>query len=219
MEKEDVRELWGNEFRVVPEGLSEEEVVSFVNGLMEKSRQGRQDKGQQASLLKLAEQTVVEADKLAESIKQQAREEAEEESAAHLAAAQEQAREQAQRLVKKIERGATEQSSAAVAKAEGEAGEIVADARREAQSIIQVAKEMVPGIVSEAKLEAEYIVRRFTVKFVEEIRSTVSETSNNMLPGLDELMKETGHGGVLEEGDEPQPAIVGQKKEKVSSKR
>ena len=79
--------LWGEEFHVVPEGLAEDEVVSFVDDLMEQSRQIRDDQERQASLHRLAEQTVVEADKLAASIKQQARGEAEAEAARLIAAA------------------------------------------------------------------------------------------------------------------------------------
>ena len=54
------KEHWGVKFSVVPNGLSEEEVVSFVDDLM-KSSKSSDDK--QASLIKLAEQTVIEADK------------------------------------------------------------------------------------------------------------------------------------------------------------
>jgi hypothetical protein len=43
MEKADVKEHWGVEFRVVPDGLAEDEVVSFVNNLMEQSRVGGDD--------------------------------------------------------------------------------------------------------------------------------------------------------------------------------
>ena len=49
----DVKQLWGVEFNVVAEGLDEDEVVSYVNTI-------RADQARQASLQKLAEQTVVE---------------------------------------------------------------------------------------------------------------------------------------------------------------
>ena len=219
MEKSEVKELWGVEFSVVPNGLSQEEVVSFVNNLMEQARKAGGEQDRQTSLLKLAEQTVVEADKLAESIKQQSRQEAEEEAAKVIAAAQGEAAERVQRLIQKAERDGTEQASEAVAKAEREAQELITKARKEAQLIVQAARDEVPGIESEAKLEAEYIVRRFTVKFVEEIRSVVTESSNNMLPSLDDLTREAGHGGILDEGSDSGAAITPpQSKAKSSSK-
>ncbi len=75
-----------------------------------------------------------------------------------------------------------------------------------------------PSIASEAKLEAEYIVRRFTVKFVEQLRSVVNDTSNSMLSGLDELLRESGHEGVLGEDEDAKAAIPsGRAKSKRSS--
>ena len=71
MEKPNTKELWGVSFRVVPDGLAEDEVVSFVNKIMAKGRSPNEDQERQDSLRILAEQTVVEADRLAGEIKQQ----------------------------------------------------------------------------------------------------------------------------------------------------
>ena len=210
-----IREHWGTQFHVVPEGLAEDEVVSFVDELMKKG--GKEDK--QASLVKLAEQTVVEADRLAESIKEQARKEAEDERAGAVAAAKEQASEQAQRLVKRAERDAAAQAEATLAKTQNDAKDIIANAHTEAQAITQSARDKVTAIESQARVEAEYIVRRFTVRFAEELRSVVADTSNNMIPNLDQLMKESGHGSVLEEGPDGKPAISSAASKGKSSSR
>ena len=77
-----------------------------------------------------------------------------------------------------------------------------------------------PGIESEARLEAEYLVRKFTVSFVEQIRSVVNEASNSMIPSLDTLMKEAGYGGVLEDASDSRPSIgPARGRSKSSSKR
>ena len=193
------------EFRVVPDGLAEDEVVSFVNNLMEQSRVGGDD-DRQGSLRKLAEQTVVEADKLAESIQQQARKDAEEASAKVLAAAEEQAQVHAQRIIKRAERDADSQSRQTTAKAE-----------KEAQDSLQEARERAANIEAEAKVEAEYIVRRMTVKFVEELRSAVTDTASDMLPTLDAQMKALGHGGGSGEATEAPAAIEAPRRKSRSS--
>ena len=204
---DEVKEHWGVEFSIVSQGLAEDEVVSFVDSLMDQADKERQEQDRQASLLKLAEQTVIEADKLADGIKQQARQEADEEGASIRAAAEEAAKEQAQRIVKKSQRDAASQSSATIAKADKEAQEVVAKARNDAEAIIGPVREKVSSMEAEAKLEAEYIVRRFTVKFVEELRSVITDTSNKMLPSLDDLMKESGHGSILEDEKDSKRAI------------
>ena len=62
MSKVTAKKLWGESFHVVPEGLDEDEVVKYVDKL-------KVELDRQSALQKLAEQTVVEADKLAGSIK------------------------------------------------------------------------------------------------------------------------------------------------------
>ena len=57
-----------------------------------------------------------------------------------------------------------------------------------------------------------------TVKFVEEIRSVVMETSNNMLPSLDSELR-SGQSDMLEEGAEAQPAIAPPRSKSKSSSR
>ena len=205
MEMNEVKELWGVQFSVVPEGLAENEVVSYVDDLREEVRKEREERERQASLLKLAEQTVIEADKLAESIKDQARKDAQEEAAGIIAASDGTAQEQANKIKSEAERDAEAQTSATIAKALSGAEEIIAKARKEAQEVIESVREKAASMEAEAKLEAEIIVRRFTVRFVEEIRSVVTETSNNILPNLDDLMRESGHSGVLGEGTDAQP--------------
>ena len=79
----------------VPDGPSEEQVVAYVESLTPQTQNGGPDSGRQSSLVKLAEQTVIEAHKLAEEIKEQAIKDAEAQSAEVLEAAEGGAREQA----------------------------------------------------------------------------------------------------------------------------
>ena len=68
----DVTELWGREFNIVKNGLSEDQVVSYVNQLVSEHDMLIQRQEHLSSLTKLAEKTVAEAEKLAEEIKTEA---------------------------------------------------------------------------------------------------------------------------------------------------
>ena len=75
-----VKHLWGAEFSVVPEGLSEGQVVSFVNDLIARSQGNGAEAERHSSMVQLAEKTILEAHKLAESIKERATRDAEAEA-------------------------------------------------------------------------------------------------------------------------------------------
>ena len=215
-----VKKLWGTEFPIVAKGLSEKEVVSFVEKLMDQSRETQTDHDRQSSLLKLAEQTVVEADRLAETIKGDARKEAEEEGARIITEAQAQAKEQAGRQLQKAERDAKNKSASIVAEAEQDAKDAVDRAKKEGQDFLDATKEKVASMESEVKLEAEYIVRRFAVKFVDEIRTAVTGATNNMLPSLEALVREAGDEAAIGGNGDAQPAIAPSgRRSKSSAKR
>jgi hypothetical protein len=57
------------------------------------------------------------------------------------------------------------------------------------------------------------------MQFVEQLRSVMNETSDTMIPSLDNLMKQTGHAGALEGGQDEQPAIESSKKSRSSADR
>ena len=64
----DIVELWGRQFNLVKNGLSEAQVVSFVNDLAKQHDVLLQRHEHLSALTKLAERTVTEADKLAKNI-------------------------------------------------------------------------------------------------------------------------------------------------------
>ncbi len=180
-----VKELWGEKFSIVPHGLAEDQVVAYVNRLLEHSKRRESAEERQSTLLKLAEQTVIEADKLAASIKAQAKKEAEEEKARIVAQAADKAREEGQKIIKAAEDEASTRASKIVSKAEQDAQEIIERAQKRAQDILQAASEKAASIESEAKVEAEYAVRHMTTKLAHELRAAVTGVCNQMLSGLD----------------------------------
>lgn len=115
----EVRELWGQRFNIVENGLDEGQVTTYVNGLLERFNALAEEHEHLAPLRQLAERTVKEADKLAAEIQQNAQSEAEAEAARIRAKAQEQA-----------EKITAEAESQAQAKAQSILSEAQEEARR-----------------------------------------------------------------------------------------
>ena len=97
--KDGVVTLGGREFRRVKSGLDEVEVASFIDELVRDRDKLAQSQHHIGALTKLAETTIVEADRLAGQIKMEATQQAKAESAAIIG----KAKEQAQQIVAKKE--------------------------------------------------------------------------------------------------------------------
>ena len=74
--KKEVVQLWGQEFDIVRQGLSQSQVVDFVKELVSENNTLTEKVKHLTYLERLAGQTVTEADKMAVSIKNKAQEEA-----------------------------------------------------------------------------------------------------------------------------------------------
>jgi hypothetical protein len=119
--KDDVVVLGGHEFKRAKNGLDETEVISFINELMNERDRLAQSQDHVTSLNRLAERTIVEADKLAMQIKTEAAEQAKAESAAIVDKAKEQARQMVEKRIAEAAKLANEEANAIKAKAEKEA--------------------------------------------------------------------------------------------------
>jgi hypothetical protein len=119
--KDDVIVLGGRELKRVKNGLDEAEVASFIDGLVEERDKLAQSQEHIASLTRLAETTVVEADNLATQIKTETAEQAKAESTAITDKAREQARQMMEQKIAEAEETANERANVIKAKAEEEA--------------------------------------------------------------------------------------------------
>ena len=119
--KDDVIVLGGREFNRVKNGLDEAHVASFIDELIEERDKLAQSQEHIASLTRLAETTVVEADNLATQIKKETAEQAEAESTAITDKTKEQARQMMEQKIAEAEEIANERANAIKAKAEEEA--------------------------------------------------------------------------------------------------
>jgi len=116
--KDGVVTLGGREFKRVKNGLDEAEIAYFVDELIKERDELGQSQHHIASLSKLAETTIVEADRLAKQIKAEASEQAKAESAAVIDKAREQAQQMAERKQAEILKMANEKADAIRSQAE-----------------------------------------------------------------------------------------------------
>ena len=119
--KDDVIVLGRREFKRVKNGLDEAQVASFINELTKERDELAQSQDHIASLNRLAEMTVAEADRLATQLKTEAAEQAKAESTIIIDKAKEQARQMAEQKIAEAVEIANEKANAIKAKAEKEA--------------------------------------------------------------------------------------------------
>lgn len=139
-------ELWGRDFKRVKDGLDEEQIVSFVNELINERDTLLQRQEHLSSLSMLAERTIAEADDLARQVKEEAKEKAETEANDIVTKAEE----QAQQVLKDTQAEAYD----IVTKAEEKAQQILEETKNEANDIMNKAEEQAQQVFEEKKAEA-----------------------------------------------------------------
>jgi len=132
--KDDVVVLGGREFTRVKNGPDEAQVAPFIDELIEERDKLAQSQDHIASLNRLAELTVVEADKLATQIKTEAEEQAKAEGTAVIDKAKEQARQMAEQKIAEAVEIANDKANAIQAKAEEEAALMLEQERNKIKS-------------------------------------------------------------------------------------
>ena len=150
-----VKEMGGQRFRIVKNGLNEAEVSSFISTLTRQNDELVNKVEHLSALTKLAESTVVEAENQAKSIRMQVEEEAKAQAASIVAAAEEQAKLEADKIIAKSKQRTEEVAQARVAKAERQAEEMIKNAEARADNVRQVAEKEASRIVAEATENAK----------------------------------------------------------------
>ena len=127
--KDGVIVLGEREFKRVKNGLDEAQVASFIDELIKERDKLAQSQDHIASLNRLAEMTVVEADRLATQVKTEAAEQAKAESTAIIDKTREQARQMMEKKIAEAMEIANEKANAIKAKTEEEAALLLEDER------------------------------------------------------------------------------------------
>jgi len=127
--KDGVIVLGEREFKRVKNGLDEAQVASFIDEVIKERDKLAQSQDHIASLNRLAEMTVVEADRLATHVKTEAAEQAKAESTAIIDKTREQARQMMEKKIAEAVEIANEKANAIKAKAEEEAALLLENER------------------------------------------------------------------------------------------
>ena len=88
MQSDDVRQLWGHDFRVVARGLAEEDVALFVEQLMRKYQASQEKSSHIEPLHQLARKSVEEAERIAGEIRARAEKDSQQDAAGVIARAE-----------------------------------------------------------------------------------------------------------------------------------
>ena len=172
----------GQTFRIVKHGFDKNEVFTFIASLIDQNNEYAQKLEHLDSLRKLAEHTVIEANKMAESIKVEIVEKAREEATAIMREAEKKAREEAERIIA----DAAESSQNRISAAEQLASDILKRAEDEAGQIKAPAAEEATRIVAEAQQGAEELARKMTT-YAEKQRRSVLESTQRKAQEMKEV--------------------------------
>jgi hypothetical protein len=159
------RQLWGRDFDIVKEGLDESQVAMFITELIGERDELLQRQDHLASLTKLAERTIAEADKLAADIKKEVEEESQAQAAMILAKAEKEAQE------------LMEQKRA----------EILDVANKEAQAIKARAHQEAEAIRAKARQEVEILVAQQQQRMQRETKEMAQKLHGQLLAGLKDI--------------------------------
>jgi hypothetical protein len=196
--KDDVIVLGERELKRVKNGLDEAQVASFIDELIKERDKLSKSQDHIASLNRLAERNIVEADKLAAQIKTEATEQAKAESAAIIDKAKEQARQMTEKKTAEAVETANEQANAIKAKAEEEAALLLENQRNKIRSELRnLVNEQFGYMLEELeslKQQAAAVQAEFGNKLSESKKenSTVTvKVAENTATAAAEIMKES----------------------------
>ena len=174
------RGIWGRKFKIVKNGLDEAEVFSFIGGLIDQNNALASKLEHLDSLTKLAERTVIEANKQAQGIKKEGEEKANASAASIIAEAEEKARKEIDRITSEGERKARQSAQEKIAAAEQQAQSMLTAAEEKAESIKANADDEANRITAEAKQNAIA-----TEQQAQEILKTAEEQAESIKTNAD----------------------------------
>jgi cell division septum initiation protein DivIVA len=179
--KDGVVTLGGREFKRVKNGLDEAEIASFVDELIKERDELAQSQHHIASLSKLAETTIVEADRLAKQLKAEATEQAKAESVAIIDKAREQAQQMAEIKQAEILKVANEKADAIQSQAEKKSALLLESERDKIQDELRKFVNQQFGYLLEKletlKQQATAIQADFDNKLSQAVEAKMAETA------------------------------------------
>ena len=181
-----IREIWGRKFKIVKNGLDEAEVFSFIGGLIDQNNALASKLEHLDSLTKLAERTVIEANKQAQGIKKEAEEKANASAASIIAEAEEKAKKEVDRITSEGERKARQSVQEKIAAAEQQVQSMLTASQERAESIKTNADDDANKIIAEAKQNAAAAEQQAQeiLKAAEEKAESIKTDADNEANGI-----------------------------------
>jgi len=158
--------LWGKEFEVVKNGLSEEQVVKFVTELINKYKVLSEQKDHFVTMGTISERTAIEADKVANDIRERAKKEAEAE---------------AERIIAEANQKARDIGIGAIRKAQDAT-------RQEIYDIMNVANQRAAILETEAKQKTQLFLIKRRREIQDQLKEEIKKAYNQLLSGLQDLL-------------------------------
>lgn len=190
-----LKDIGGQKFRIVKNGLDEAEVASFISALTRQNNELASKLEHLSALTKLAESTVVEAEKQAKSIRMQAEEEAKAQAASIIGAAEEQAKSEGDKIIAESKQRAEEVAQTRIASSERQAEETIKNAEAKAEEANRVAEEeasrIVAGATEKAKKEAMLIAQQANQLLMRSRKMAEREIAEKFKKVCDELISST----------------------------
>ena len=215
MTTDKTKSLWGQDFRLVAEGLAETDVVIFVERLMRGHRQSLEQLDHIASLHELAKKTVEDAEKIASTIIEEARSEANAEAERIFAEATRKAGE----IVEEGELAAGERSEAAREDIEAQEAELRARTLERTSRIDSALRTLVDAAKLElsTRMRSHYLGKHLyeSVHFIPAFERLIRDVEKDLSGARDggpatrvvepEEADESAGPGEVEEAESPAP--------------
>jgi hypothetical protein len=158
--------LWGKEFDVVKNGLSEEQVVKFVTELINKYKVLSEQKDHFVTMGTISERAAIEADKAATDIKERAKQEAEAEAERIIAEANQKARDIGIEAIKKAQ----------------------LTTKQEIDDIMNVANQRAAILETESKQKTQLFLIKRRREIQDQLKEEIKKAYNQLLSGLQDLL-------------------------------
>jgi len=155
IQSDKVKELWGRNFKIVKNGLDEAEVFSFVGNLIDQNNEYALKLENLDTLLRFADNTVIEAKKQAESSKIEIEEQANKRAAAVISEAEEKAKTETEIIITEAQEKANAEAERVLVEAQEQVKEINEKAERALAEAANRAEEQEKAKAEADKLLAE----------------------------------------------------------------
>ncbi|MEE9401550.1 MAG: hypothetical protein V3V32_05995 [Dehalococcoidia bacterium] len=198
MEKKDgkVKEVWGRQFRIVKNGLDEGEVFSLVGNLIEQNSEYAAKLEGLESLTRLAESTVIEANKQAQQTMIEIDQQANETATAIISEAEDKAKTEADFIITEAQQKATLEGETILAKAEKaakgmqeKAETALAKAKQTSGDKVSAAEQLAQDILEGARAEAEQrkaVAEDEAAKIISDVRQEAEESARVTVDAAEE---------------------------------